>query len=116
MKDENDLSDYKPRHKRKLDDAQRFLQASRQRRIRKQKKSAEELAKLLTEQEAKDALTLTAGDAQMIQRLARGEAPRNATAILGALKFKAEHTIAKPKQEVGVDGGLQIEITTIKGD
>jgi hypothetical protein len=116
VKDDQDMKDYKPRKKRKLDDTQRFLQASRQRRVRKQKQTAEELATLLTDQEAKNALTLTAGDAAMIQRLAQGQAPRNATAILGALKFKAEHTIAKPKQEVGVDGGLQIEITTIKGD
>ena len=116
MADHPDMSGYKARKTPKQDSTQKFLLAARVKRLRGRRKSAEELAQLLTEQEAKNALTLNAGDADMIQRLARGEAPRNATAILGALKFKAEHTVAKPKQDLDIDGGLQIEITTIKGD
>lgn len=78
---------------------------------------AQALRGRLTSEQAIAALALSQAEADAINKIASGRPMRNALAVLRAIETKLAYTVAKPKQEVGVSGGVVVtfEINTGKG-
>jgi hypothetical protein len=82
-------------------------------------KSAEEILRL-KEERVKEFLQLSIHEIEMLDAIAAGAVDRvtgrpirNAATILSAIKLKLDHTISKPKQDVGLEGGVTITINTL---
>jgi hypothetical protein len=69
--------------------------------------------KRLTEEEAKGFLALSREEINVLNLIAAGRPPRNAMAIMAAIRLKLEHTVSKPKQNVGVDSEVHVTIETV---
>jgi hypothetical protein len=92
----------------------RFLAAA-ERKARREaaKEVVEELSEALTEEEVKELLTPSREQLEMLRSLAAGKTERYAGSVLGALKIMLEHTVAKPKQEIGGDGLVQVVVNPL---
>jgi len=107
-------------------EADKILDKGRKRKERAREKEVkalveEEANRILTEDEIKQGLSFTAEDIQALNAIARApdNVParrdiRNAIAQMQALKLKAQYTLAQPKQELGVDGGVQIVVKSLR--
>ena len=75
------------------------------------------IAKTLSEEEAVEILKLTEDDAGAIRMITRsmitGAKVTNAPTYLQMLRTKLEWTREKPKQQVGVDGAIEVVVKTI---
>lgn len=83
----------------------------RQETARKAAARRRETEKALGPEEIAEGLRLTASDLEEFRELYR-DPPRNAMAKLQALKLMLEYSQPKPKQEVGVEGGLRVTVRT----
>lgn len=66
-------------------------------------------AQLLTEAQVTDGLRLDADDLAVLKRCCSLRPPRNAAAIVSAIKARLEYSHAKPKQAVEVSGKVTLE-------
>jgi hypothetical protein len=92
--------------------AQRLLLAA-DRKARRAAAKAAVQASPLSEDEVKELLTPSREQLEKLRDLAAGKTKRHAASVLGALKIMLEHTVAKPKQEVGGDGLVQVVVNTL---
>lgn len=67
------------------------------------KSAAAELKRRLTEEEFRRRAQFTEDELKTLDRICSGKYVRNASAIMGAMKMRADFAYAKPKQELAVD-------------
>ena len=60
-------------------------------------------AKLLSEAEVRDGIRLDSEDVRVLRLCCTDDPPRNAVAIVSAIKLRLEYSQPKPKQEIGVE-------------
>lgn len=65
-------------------------------------------ARLLTEAQVTDGLRLDAEDLAVLKRCCSLRPPRNAAAIVSAIKARLEYSQRKPKTEVEHSGGIEV--------
>lgn len=71
---------------------------------------AAELRKKYSPEELREVIQLTDAELRMLDRIASGQAPRNAIAILRAIDIKLNMAYSKPKQEVEHSGAVSVSI------
>jgi len=68
---------------------------------------------VLTERAFRHGIKLTAGQIDTLDAMAMGHyKPRNAVAVLGALRTKMEYAYSKPKQETELSGNVSITVSS----
>jgi hypothetical protein len=94
---------------------QRLLTRSRVAKIRARQKAekAALAAEILTDDQVLAKLKLEEEDIEQLKRISRGRGGRHSMAQISALKMRAEHTLAKPKQELGIEGGVEVVVKSL---
>lgn len=59
-------------------------------------------AERLSEEDVKKFMRLSRDEINILNEIARGRPPRNAVAILAAIRLKLEHTVTPPQAKAGV--------------
>lgn len=73
-------------------------------------KFCKELRKRYSPEELREVMQLSPEELDVLGRIAAGKPPRNSIAILKAIELKASFAYSKPKQEVDVNGHVNVTV------
>lgn len=93
-----------------------FIEKTSRNKSRKAEQDLQDAIKAALENDAavKEELRVDRRDIAELNRIIRSpKAPRNSVAKINAINTKLRYTMALPKQEIDVDGKLEVVVTTL---